>query len=185
MLDAVKRDLPTEHDIGNMASFIVQCVFYTSFFSGYLMPATNWLAIGGLALFYFMEKHFIRNVYSMQKGLTINTTQMIYNMAFYAMVIGNLLSVGNSLAVIRYLRLSGGFDWTMPVVEILYNIVALGYGFLMNKWYKEDAVKRRMLQRLHVQTQAFGEFSSMVEEFDNKYKLRNPYFKAKKRQYTV
>ena len=70
---------------------------------------------------------------------------MIYNMTFFAIVIGNLLSVGNSLAVIRYLKLKGGFDWTMPFVEILYNSVALVYGILMNNWYTENAVKRRML----------------------------------------
>lgn len=188
MLDGMKRDLPAEHDMGNMASFIIQCIFYVSFFSGFMMPIVNALAVFGLVVFYLVEKHFIFHIYSMQRGLNIGNVNMIYRMFFWTYVAGNVFSIGNANFVIAYFNtfnLSVIRSLLVKMLEYGFNLLAVLFAIYMNLHHSEYNIKIRLLERLAGSTENFGQFESQKEEFENKYKHRNPNFKAKKKMYSV
>ena len=186
MLHAIERDLPVEHDLGNMASFLIQCVFYISFFSGFMMPITGVFIVLGLMLFYWLEKHFIMNVYSMQKGLTLVTTNMIYKLFFWAYVSGNVLSIGNASLILTYFNtfnLAVLRSFLLKMVEVGVVIVAIIFAIYMNIYFRDFNIRFRVLERLvYLGTMAS---STEKEVFDNKYKNRNPHHKAKQKMYSV
>src|SRR3990167_373144 len=151
MLDAVKRDLPTQHDVGVMASFLVQCIFFVSFFSGFLMPIVNWVVILGLCGFYYTEKYLIKNVYSMRKGMNINLINMVYKMFFWAYVIGTTLSISNAAVIIAYftsLNLVMLKNFLLSALQYGFNILAIGFTMYMNMHYSDFEIKFRLLQSL-------------------------------------
>lgn len=151
MLDAVKRDLPTQHDVGVMASFLVQCIFFVSFFSGFLMPIVNWVVILGLCGFYYTEKYLIKNVYSMRKGMNINLINMVYKMFFWAYVIGTTLSISNAAVIIAYftsLNLVMLKNFLLSALQYGFNILAIGFTVYMNMHYSDFEIKFRLLQSL-------------------------------------
>ena len=188
MLDAVNRDLPAEHDMGNMASFIIQCIFYASFFSGFMMPIVNWLMVVGLMTFYLVEKYFILNVYSMQRGMNINNINMVYRMIFWTFVFGNVLSIGNASVVIAYFNtfnFSVLRSFFVKVLEYSFNLLAIIFTIYMNILYSEYNLKQRLLNELSNSMVNYGQLEGQKEEFENKYKFRNPHFKSKKKLYTV
>ena len=140
MLNALERDLPVEHDLGNMASFLIQSVFYVSFFSSFMMPATGVLVMIGLALFYWLEKHLLTNVYSMQKGLSVSTINMIYKLFFWAYVSGNVLSIGNASLILSYFNsfnLAVLRSFILKMVEVGVVMVAIIFAVYMNIYYRD------------------------------------------------
>jgi hypothetical protein len=186
MLTAIERDLPVEHDLGNMASFLIQCVFYVSFFSGFMMPITGVLIILSLLLFYWLEGYLTSNVYSMQRGMTLSTTNMIYKLFFWAYVGGNVLSIGNASLILSYFNsfnLAVLQDFFLKMVEVGVGLLAIIFAIYMNIYYRDFNIRYRVLQEL--ESSGAEATSEEKVKFENKYKLRNPHTKAKQKMYSV
>jgi hypothetical protein len=184
MIDAVRRDLPKEHDISNMASFIVQCVFYVSFFSDFLMPALVAFPIVGLLIFYHVERKLLGSMYSLQANLNLYNLKMIYVMMFWANMIGDFLSVGNSSLLLEYFTTFNITVFKQMLIKALgLGAVLLGLIFAMyiSLNYGDFVFKKRLLShlvKLRVATKSTPEEAS-------RYERRMPLSRAINSDYSV
>jgi len=188
MLDAVTADLPAQHDLGNTASFLIQSVFFISFFQGFMMPIVHWIVLLGIILFYFLERYFISSVYSLRIGMSITNTSMVYRLFIWAFVIGQGLSVSNASMIIAYFQRLDFLSLSSMLTRVLeygFTVVTISFAVWMNLRYRDRSIKLRVLQFLAQGGDKPGMFESQREQFENKYKHRNPFFKAKRQQYTV
>ena len=186
MLDAVTAELPVEHDVGNMASVMIQCVFYVSFFSRFMIPTLNLLISAGLVLFFFVERYFVWFSYSMRKGLNISNVTMIYKMFFWAFVTGNLLSIGSTafvISIFSHLSFTAFNSIFQNAIEYTFMLIVIIFAFYMQFMYSEFRLKYRIL--INLADKGGKGLVAENNEFDNKYKFRNAFYKAQKYLYTV
>ena len=184
MIDAVQKDLPREHDTSNMASFIVQCGFFASFFSDFLMPALFAIPLIGLVVFYVVEKKLLETRYSVQANLNVYNLKMIYTMMFWADMIGDFLSVGNSGLLLEYFTTFNIAIFQQMVAKALeLGAVLLGLIFAtyISVNYSDFVFKKRLLSHL-VTLEIPGK--PTPDEL-SRYERRMPLFRAINSDYSV
>lgn len=184
MIDAVNKDLPREHDISNMASFIVQTVFYASFFSDFLMPALVVFALLGLLIFYYVEFKLLKSMYSIQANLNVYNLKMIYVMMFWADMIGDFLSVGNSSLLLEYFTTFSIAIFKQMVLKALeLGAVLLGLIFAtyITLNYSDFIFKKRVLGHLVT----LGIKSKQTPEDVARFERRMPLHRAINNDYSV
>ena len=177
MRDALNRDSPRRHDLGNMSSFLVQCVFFAAFFSDFYMPSLSLVVLVGIVIFFLMERHLITSWYVVQKGVNTLNIKMIYTMMFWSFIVGDFLSVGNSKLILEYFvsfnfltlhkLLARSMEFTLMFFALIFNA-------LISAWYKETKLRMRILAHLAA-TVPPENLRREDEPFVNLYKTSNPY----------
>lgn len=182
-LHKVKADLPVEHNIDVMASFVVQSVFFLGFFESFMMPILSMLIIIGLFVFYHFESYMLKNYQARNISLSLNQVKMIYTLSYFGFLAIQPLAIGNVNLVLSYfdslnlksLRslIASSLDYTILVILIIF-------GMFITYHFRETAIKERIAQKLVKKSlDREGEVEEKRVKDGMPYESRNPLFKAK------
>lgn len=187
-LNKVIADLPVEHHIDVMGSFVVQCVFFLGFFESFMMPILSMLIVLGLFVFYHFESYMLKNHQARKIGLSLNQVKMIYTFSYFGFLVVQPLAIGNVNLVLSYFDsldlkslqslLASSLDYTVLIILIIL-------GTVITYMFRETAIKERIMKKLvDKSVERNGEIEEVKEKDSMPYESRNPIFKARFNVYT-
>lgn len=188
-LNKVIADLPVEHKIDIMGSFVVQCIFFLGFFESFMMPILSFLIVLGLFIFYKFESYMLRKHQARKIVLSLNQVKMIYTVSYFGFLLIQPLAIGNVTLVLKYFDefdfnslkrlVMSSLDYTILMILILIGMV-ITYNF------RETAIKKRILDKLVKESKEKEDAKEEhVENDGGPYQSRNPIFKAKSGVYVT
>lgn len=104
IIDKIKRDLPVEHSIPEMASFLVQCLFFILFFESFMIPFLNIFLLIALVIFGFLDQYLLLRHHSMSKCVNLDMILTVYKTAIVGTVILQVLNFSNSDFILQFLN---------------------------------------------------------------------------------
>ena len=100
----VITDIPIEHNLDMMATFVVQCMFTIGFFQPFMIPCLSLFFTMSLVLFYLVEKRSLTKWQSVRLGTSFNRVKVIYTVSFVGFLFIQGMSFGNMKLVLGYFK---------------------------------------------------------------------------------
>lgn len=105
IMDKIKRDMPVNHSIHEMGSFLCQCLFFITFFIPFMIPLLNILLLLSLLVFKLQERYFVLNYHSLQRSIHFTSILSIYKVSLFGFLLLQILNFSNSNFVLKFLNL--------------------------------------------------------------------------------
>ena len=110
ILDMLRRDMPVMHNIVDMASFLVEVIFFITFFESFMMPVINVILFASLVIFEKTEHAMLYKYHSTIKTVHFDSILSIYRTSILGFLILQVLSFSNMNITVKFLTLFNVLD---------------------------------------------------------------------------